>query len=91
METNQTRRKLCQSAGLVFMMLPVACITARAKTNSALRAQLKYQDMPKNGNSCISCLEFVPGQADQKIGGCKVIPGDDEISAEGYCDAWNTM
>ena len=97
MSANQTRRKLCRfvcgSAGMAFMALPVisVCTIANAKTNSALRDRLKYQDKPKNGNSCTSCLEFTPGQTDQKVGTCKVIPGDDEISADGYCDAWNTM
>ena len=78
---------------MVFMMLPIISVCGRgqAATNSELRDKLHYQNTPKNGNSCTSCLEFTPGQKDQKIGTCKVMPGDDEISAEGYCDAWNTM
>jgi len=93
MSANQTRRKLCKSAGVVFMMLPImtVCTAAQAKTNAELRDKLKYQNSPKNGNSCTSCLEFTPGASDQKMGTCKVIPDDDEISAQGYCDAWNTM
>jgi len=75
------------------MMLPImtVCSPAHATINAELRDKLKYQTSPKNGNSCTSCLEFNPGAADQKKGTCKVIPGDDEISAQGYCDAWNTM
>ncbi len=93
MSANQTRRKLCKSAGVVFMMLPIMSVgtSAHATTNAELRAKLKYQTNPKNGNSCTSCLEFTPAPADQTVGTCKVIPGDDEISAHGYCDAWNTM
>jgi len=93
MNANQKRRQLCKSAGMVFMMLPIlsVCTSARANTNPALREKLNYQGKPKNGNSCTSCLEFVPVSSDQKMGTCKVIPGDDEISADGYCDAWNTM
>ena len=91
MTTNLTRRKFCQSAGLTFMLLPVVCIQASAKTNAAMRENLNYQNTPNGTKSCATCLEFTPGQSDQKTGSCKLIPGDDEISASGYCLAWNTM
>jgi len=55
------------------------------------RENLNYQNTPNGTKSCATCLEFTPGQSDQKTGSCKLIPGDDEISASGYCLAWNTM
>jgi len=93
MTANLTRRKLCQSAGVALMMLPVitVCTDASAKTNLSMREKLKYQSQPKEGMSCAACLEYLPGSSDQSVGGCKVIPEDDEISARAYCVAWNTM
>lgn len=93
MSVNLKRRKVCQSAGSVIMLLPImaVCGSAAAKTNSSLREKLKYQSNPKGEQSCATCLEFVPDASDPTRGLCKVIPDDDEISVHGYCVAWNTM
>ena len=93
MSADPIRRKLCKTAGLTLAFLPLAAITrqAHAATNAALRAELKYQDTPKSGQSCLTCLEFLPGKTPSENGGCKLIPGDDQISPQGYCIRWNTM
>jgi hypothetical protein len=87
------RRTLLKTATAAAVCIPLSLFIsqARAATNPAIRAQLKYQDTPNQGNACDSCLEFVPGKTDKDLGKCKVIPGDDEISPKGYCTAWNTM
>jgi hypothetical protein len=93
MNTNLTRRKFLQTAGIALVLLPIVGISrqAMANTNKALRAKLKYQNTPKDNRSCTACLEFVPGKSEKDLGGCKVIPGDDEISPDGYCSSWNSM
>ncbi len=93
MKTNHCRRKLLRVGGAALAMIPLATITrqARGTTNSEKRSELKYQVTPLNGNSCVSCLEFIPGKTEHDFGGCKQIPGDDEISPTGYCVLWNTM
>jgi hypothetical protein len=93
MNTNLTRRKFFQTAVIALVLLPIAGISrqAMANTNKALRAKLKYQNTPKDNMSCTACLEFVPGKSEKDLGGCKVIPGDDEISPDGYCSSWNSM
>jgi hypothetical protein len=92
MTTNFSRRNLLKTAGIALALIPLSLSrTACAKTNPALRAQLKYKDTPQGNMTCTSCLEFVPGKTDKDLGGCKVIPGDDEISPNGYCTSWNTM
>lgn len=91
--TNLTRRKLLKTAGIALALIPIVGISrqAMANTNTAVRAKLKYQNTPKDNMNCSSCLEFVPGKTEKDLGGCKVIPGDDEISPEGYCTSWNSM
>ncbi len=93
MSTNLSRRRLIKSAGMVVALMPLVAATreAHAGPNPAKRAELKYQDVPLDGKSCVSCLEFVPGKTEQDVGRCKVIPGDDEISPNGYCILWNTL
>lgn len=93
MPTNLTRRKFLKTAGFALVLTPLVAITrqARAATNPILRAEFKYQNFPKGDMNCTNCLEFVPGKTDKDLGRCKVIPGDDEISPNGYCTKWNTM
>jgi len=93
MTINQTRRKFLKTAGFALGLISLVALTrqARANTNAVARAELKYQDFPKDDMSCSTCLEFLPGKTDKDLGGCKVIPGDDEISPRGYCAKWNTM
>jgi hypothetical protein len=93
MNTDPTRRKLLKTASVAFALLPIFALTkpVRAMTNAEVRGQLKYQNTPKENMSCASCLEFIPGKTGKDLGGCKVIPGDDEISPNGYCTRWNTM
>ncbi len=93
MSTNMTRRNFLNKASMALLVIPVLTYSAAssAKTNPTVRAQLKYQDLPKDKMDCRSCLEFVAGMTDRNLGTCKVIPGDDEISPNGYCTKWNTM
>lgn len=93
MSTELTRRKFLKTAGFAVVLTPFVALSrqARANTNDLVRAQLKYQNAPKDNMSCNTCLEFIPGKTDKDLGRCKVIPGDDEISPNGYCTKWNTM
>jgi hypothetical protein len=93
MSTDLVRRKFLKSTSVAISLVPLAAFVpqARAGSNKALRSQLKYQDTPQDGKSCTSCLEFIPAKSDKALGACKVIPGDDEISPNGYCALWNTM
>jgi hypothetical protein len=93
MSANLNRRKWVMQASVSLALLPVFLFsrTAGAKTNPALRAEFKYQSTPRENMNCTSCLEFIPGKTDKDLGGCKVLPGDDEIEPNGYCTRWNTM
>lgn len=88
MSANRNRRTLLKFTGLA---LAAVMGRAEATTNAALRAKLKYRDSPNGNMSCTNCLEFIPGKTGQGPGRCNKIPGDDEISPNGYCMAWNSM
>ena len=59
-----------------------------AAKNDAMRTSFKYQDTPSETKTCATCLQFVPGKTAKDKGGCKIFPGDTEISPTGYCIAW---
>ena len=91
MKENQTpRRQFLKIAGTILAMVPVMFVSGRsdAKVNVGMRAALKYQDKPEGEKNCSNCMQFVPGSSAKSLGSCKVIPGDTEISPQGYCVAW---
>lgn len=44
----------------------------------ATKEALQYQDTPKNGQACKTCMHFLP-----ETNECKIVQG--EISPEGWC------
>ena len=84
------RRQFLKIGSAALAMIPVVAFSDRAfaATNAAMRGALKYQDKPLADKSCGVCLQFVPGAAAKGPGGCKIMPGDTEISPTGYCTAW---
>ena len=91
MKKNRTpRRKFLKISGAAIAMLPVFVVSGRADaaTNASLRTSLKYQGKPEGDKSCANCMQFVPGASAKDLGSCKIIPGDTEISPQGYCLAW---
>lgn len=84
-----SRRKLLKIGGMLAA-IPVVAITgnAMAAQNAGLRNALKYQEAPKGDQKCSLCMHFVPGKSPADKGGCKIIPGDTEISPNGWCVSW---
>jgi hypothetical protein len=89
-ENHRPRRRFLKIGGAILATIPVMVVSGRANsaTNASLRAALKYQSKPEGDKSCSSCMQFVPGASAKGLGSCKVIPGDTEISPQGYCAAW---
>ncbi|NJD25958.1 MAG: hypothetical protein FIB06_11200 [Betaproteobacteria bacterium] len=82
---NPSRRKMLKAGGLTLAMIPVVAMAAK---NDAMRASMKYKDSPEGDKSCATCVQFVPGKSPTDLGGCKIFPGDTEVSPKGYCVAW---
>ena len=88
-EIGMLRRRFLKAA-TALAMFPTVGVSgeAAAATNASLRTSLKYQGKPEGDKSCANCAQFVAGATPKDLGGCKIIPGDTEISAQGYCIAW---
>jgi hypothetical protein len=80
---NPSRRNLLKIGGLSLAMIPVVALAAK---NENMRTTMKYKDTPEGDKACATCVQFVPGSGD--LGGCKIFPGDTEVSAKGYCVAY---
>ncbi|OHC66148.1 MAG: hypothetical protein A2045_06710 [Rhodocyclales bacterium GWA2_65_20] len=84
------RRRFLKLGSAALAMIPVVAFSGRtfATTNAAMRASLKYEDKPEGEKQCSNCVQFVPGKTATDKGGCKLMPGDTEISPNGHCTAW---
>ncbi len=84
------RRRFLKFGGVALTLIPALTVsrTALAAKNTGMRTALKYQDKPNGDKRCTTCMHFVPGKTATDLGGCKLMPGDTEISPNGYCVAW---
>ena len=76
---NLSRRNMIKMGGAALALIPVVAMAAK---NEGARKGMKYQDHPEGDKSCANCTQFVAPN------GCKVFPGDNEVSPKGYCMAW---
>jgi hypothetical protein len=56
-----------------------------AQTKASKKA-MQYQDAPKNGQECDTCMQWIPGAGAGAPGNCKVVEGP--ISPKGWCVAY---
>ena len=89
-DVTSTRRDFVKLGSAAIVAIPLATVAtrSRAATNAAMRSSLKYQNTPNGDKDCAGCMQFVPGSSATSLGGCKLMPGDTEISPKGYCAAW---
>ena len=78
-----SRRDLLK--GVALLAGAVALRPARAQAK-APKAAMKYQDHPKDGAECSTCLQWIPGKTPTAMGTCKVVEGP--ISPKGWCLAY---
>lgn len=91
MSAHSTDRRRLLAAGAATLATGAAITwggNAEAATNAGLRTALKYQDGPKDGLRCDGCSHWVAGKSPKDRGGCRIIPGDTEISPTGWCSGW---
>jgi hypothetical protein len=77
-----TRRTLLFAAALGG--LPLLARPNRAQAAGTLaKADAKYQETPNGGNSCATCVYFLPGDTPKAAGQCKVVAGS--ILPQAWC------
>ena len=73
------------AAAAAVVVAPLLCASANAQAKASKQA-MQYQDSPKNGQQCATCLQFIPGSGPAANGTCKVVDGP--ISPKGWCIAY---
>jgi len=93
-QAKHSRRKMLKIGFTALAVIPLAGFSrlASAEQNTTVRKALKFQDQPNGEKQCGNCINFVPnkdkpGNA-EAINGCKLYPGDTEITPHGYCVAF---
>jgi hypothetical protein len=79
------RRTALKKLALLGSIGAWALAPASAQTKATKQA-MQYQDQPKNGQECDTCMHFLPAAKPGAPGGCKVVEG--EISPKGWCAAY---
>jgi hypothetical protein len=78
------RRTVLKSAALAAGMA-VLQQAARGQAKAGKQA-MQYQDQPKDGQTCDTCVQWIPGPKPDAPGQCKVVEGP--ISPKGWCVAF---
>ena len=61
---------------------PWAACPALAQ-GKARKQDMHYQDQPKDGQQCATCIQFIPGGKPGASGACQIVEG--QISPNGWC------
>jgi hypothetical protein len=85
---NRYRRDALKStaAALAAIAASTHAMRAALAQAKAAKAQMQYQDMPKSGQQCDACVQYIAGPKPGAPGGCKVVEGP--ISPKGWCIAF---
>ena len=49
----------------------------------ATKEAMHYQDRPKDGQQCATCIQFIPGAKPGASGECQIVEGP--VSPNGWC------
>ncbi len=80
-----SRRAMLKLGVVTLAAIPVVALAAK---NDGMRTSMKYKDTPEGDKRCDNCVQWVPGKTPKDLGGCKLFPGDTEVSPSGWCVAW---
>ena len=86
----KSRRSLLKKAAMYIAGVAALPLLASFRSTRAAeklqKADVKYQDKPKDGKDCDDCMHFVAGATPKAMGTCKVVEG--AVSPHGYCAAF---
>jgi len=79
-----SRRIMLRRAAIVagFAATPWTARPALAQ-GKATKQAMHYQEQPKDGQQCATCIQFIPGAKPGASGECQIVEGP--ISPNGWC------
>jgi hypothetical protein len=81
-----SRRIILKSAPIIAGLAAAPWARSALAQAKASKQAMQYQDQPKNGQKCDTCVQFVPGPQPGANGTCKVVEGP--VSPNGWCIAY---
>ncbi|MGE5649465.1 high-potential iron-sulfur protein [Noviherbaspirillum sp. UKPF54] len=87
MDKLQKERRRMLARGMIMLAgIPVLTLSHAALAGKASKSDFHYQDLPNEGKRCMDCAEFLPAQAANSAGACRIVDG--VISPNGWCMAF---
>src|SRR3954463_12593465 len=80
-EMKVSRRIMLKNVAIVATL--AAARSVLAADGKATKEAMHYQDRPKDGQQCATCVQFIPGAKPGANGKCQIVEGP--ISPEGWC------
>src|SRR5258705_11005599 len=79
-----SRRIMLKNAAIVagLAAAPWAARPALAEEGKATKQAMLYQDQPKDGQKCATCVQFIPGAKPGASAACQIVEGP--ISPDGW-------
>jgi len=78
-----SRRIMLKKAAVVAGLAAAPWARPALAQGKARKQDMHYQDRPKDGQQCATCIQFIPGQKPGASGECQIVEGP--ISPEGWC------
>ncbi len=82
-EHSISRRTVLKQLSLLACAIPLSLAAGGGQSEAqgkTPKTQAEYQDQPKGGQQCSTCVNFIPEKS------CKIVEGD--ISPQGWCKFW---
>jgi len=77
------RRILLRNAAIVAGLAALPWARPALAQGKATKEAMHYQDQPKDGQQCATCVQFMPGEKPGASGACQIVEG--AISPNGWC------
>jgi len=78
-----SRRILLKRAAVAAGLASAPWARSSLAQGKARKQDMHYQDQPKDGQQCATCIQFIPGGKPGASGACQIVEGP--ISPNGWC------
>jgi hypothetical protein len=74
---------MLKNAALFAGLVAAPWARSAADDGKVTKQAMHYQDQPKDGQNCATCIQFIPGAKPGASGACQIVQGP--ISPNGWC------
>ena len=78
-----SRRIMLKNAAIVLGLAAAPWARSASDDGKATKQAMHYQDQPKDGQNCATCIQFIPGAKPGASGTCQIVQGP--ISPNAWC------